>query len=586
MGISPAKRFSHSSVSKIPHKQFSEIGTIHKKWSGKLPIALVYPNVYQVGMSNLGMQHVYALVNRHPDIVCERVFLPEKEGRPLSVESNRPLTDFPIYFCALSFEQDYINLLRLFRSAEIEPLSANRRDDSVERSDIPLIIGGGVATFINPEPLAPFVDVFILGEAEPSLPYLLDCLLEEYESGKRSDDQESFLRKLASTVTGCYVPHLYEMIYEGSTLIKIKPQQGVPARVKKTVLDSTAVSGHSQLLTPDTEFGDLYLAELGRGCSRGCRFCAAGFVYRPPRLWSADSIIRAFQEKPASISRVGLLGMEMARPEDLAKVAEHLLSSSCSLSFSSLRADAITPELIKLLQESAIKTAAIAPDGASERLRRVINKGITEDDVLFAANLLVTGGVSNLKLYFMIGLPTEEEEDLAELVGLVMRVQEEVNSIGRSRGHLPTIILSVNPFVPKAWTPFQFCAFAGLGPLKKKIKYLRKAFVGLSNLRLNVEKPENAFLQAVLARGDRRLAGVLLAMADSKRNWRQQFRDHGVDPDDYVRQREQDEILPWDIIDHGISREFLWKEYQRGLESKKTGVCQPETCTRCGVCGE
>ncbi len=585
MGIFSAKRSSPRSVSKIQHKQFSEIGTIHKKWTGKLPIALVYPNVYQVGMSNLGMQHVYALANEHPNIVCERVFLPEKGRRPLSVESSRPLADFPVYFCALSFEQDYVNLLRLFRYAEIEPLSAKRRDDSLKRADVPLIIGGGVATFINPEPLAPFVDIFLLGEAESSLPQFIDCLLEKYESGN-GGDRESFLREIAVTVPGCYVPHLYEMIYEGSTLIKIQAQHGAPPRVKKTILDSAAISGHSRLLTADTEFGDLYLAELGRGCSRGCRFCAAGFVYRPPRLWSADAIIRAFQEKPASISRVGLLGMEMARPEDLAKVAEHLLSSSCSLSFSSLRADAITPELIQLLQKSAIKTAAIAPDGASERLRRVINKGITEDDVLSAANILVTGGVVNLKLYFMIGLPTEEEEDLAELVRLVIRVQEEVNDIGRSRGHLPTITLSVNPFVPKAWTPFQFCAFAGLGPLKKKIKYLRKAFVGFSNLRLSIEKPENAFLQAVLARGDRRLAEVLLAMADSRRNWRQQFRDHGVDPDDYVRQREQSEILPWDIIDHGISREFLWKEYQRGLDSKKTGPCQPETCTRCGVCGE
>ena len=276
----------------------------------------------------------------------------------------------------------------------------------------------------------------------------------------------------------------------------------------------------------------------------------------------------------------------MARPEDLARIASHLLNESCSLSFSSLRADAITPELIDLLQESGIKTSAIAPDGASERLRRVINKGITKNDVVYAAQILVRGGVTNLKLYFMIGLPTEEEEDLAELVSLVQHVQNEVNSIGRSRGSLPTLTLSVNPFVPKAWTPFQFCSFVGISSLKKKIKYLKTAFAGFSNLRLNVEKPENAYFQAVLARGDRRLADVLLAMADSRRNWRQVLRDHDIDPGVYTRQREENELLPWDIIDHGISREFLWREYQRGLHSKETASCQPETCTRCGVCGE
>lgn len=586
MGISSSKRSSYKSTGNIQSKRSSESGTILKKWTGKLPVALVYPNVYQVGMSNLGMQHVYALVNAHPDIVCERVFLPDEGHNPLSVESGRHLRDFPVHLCAISFEQDYVNLLRLFRYADIEPLAAERRRVCQNRSDVPLIIAGGVATFINPEPLAPFIDLFLLGEAEPVLPKLLQCLLQKLNDGNLAANRDQWLQELAVSVPGCYVPHLYEMVYDTSRLVEIRVREGAPARVKKAVLDSVAQSGHSQLLTPNTEFGDLYLTELGRGCSRGCRFCAAGFVYRPPRLWSAESIIGAFAEKPAAISRVGLLGMEMARPEDLAHVAQHLLEASCSLSFSSLRADAITPELVELLKASKIKTAAIAPDGASERLRKVINKGITEEDVLLAANILVSGGVANLKLYFMIGLPTEKEEDLAELVSLVMLVQDEVNEIGRGRGHLPMISLSINPFVPKAWTPFQFCAFAGVGSLKKKIKYLRKAFAGHPNLRLGIEKPENAFFQAVLARGDRRLAEVLIAMADSTRNWRQQFRDHGIDPEQYTRQRDPDELFPWDIIDHGINRDYLWNEYQRGLDGKNTSACQTETCTRCGVCGD
>ncbi|MBC8318618.1 MAG: radical SAM protein [Desulfobulbaceae bacterium] len=570
----------------MPLKRSSESGAILKKWTGKLPVALVYPNVYQVGMSNLGMQHVYALANAHPDIVCERVFLPEDAQTPLSVESGRHLLDFPVFLCAVSFEQDYVNLLRLFRWAGIEPLATERRNVSPQRPETPLIIGGGVATFINPEPLAPFVDLFLLGESEPVLPTLLNCLLQRFNEGVPGVNRDQWLLDLAVSVPGCYVPHLYDMVYDQSRLVEIRIRDGAPARVKKAVLGSVDQSGHSQLLTPDTEFGDLYLTELGRGCSRGCRFCAAGFVYRPPRLWSAESIMAAFDEKPTSISRVGLLGMEMAKPEDLAKVARHLLDASCSLSFSSLRADAITPELIDLLQASKIKTSAIAPDGASERLRKVINKGITAEDVLLAANILVSGGVTNLKLYFMIGLPTETEEDLAELVSLVMMVQEKVNEIGRARGHLPMISLSINPFVPKAWTPFQFCAFAGVGPLKKKIKFLKKAFSGCHNLKLGVEKPENAFFQAVLARGDRRLAEVLLAMAEFSRNWRQQFKDHDIDPEEYTRQRTRDELFPWDIIDHGIHREYLWEEYERGLGGKQTAACQTEICRRCGVCND
>lgn len=560
-----------------------ETGTIRKKWTGRLPVALLFPNVYRLGMSNLGMQLVYRLVNEHPAIVCERIFLPEGAAAPRSIESSRPVSDFPVILCALSFEQDYVNLIRLLVKGGIAPLAAARDSAGEIEPGNPLVIAGGVATFINPEPLAPFIDMFVLGEAEPVLGAVLERLLVARDKGFAG--REELLVDMAKNVGNCYVPRFYEMISgNDGRLASISVRHNVPFPVRKATLSDCGTAGHSQLLTPDTEFSDLFLIELGRGCSRGCRFCAAGFVYRPPRLWDVEAITAALAEKGDEVKRVGLLGMEMARPHELARLAETLIGSSCSLSFSSLRADALGPELVSLLRASGLKTAAIAPDGGSERLRLVINKGLAEEDVLGAAELLVGAGVTNLKLYFMVGLPTETDEDLEELVDFTFRIRERIGGVGRARGLLATLTVSLNCFVPKAWTPFQYAQFAGVPALKKKIQYLRGRFSGQSNLHMNVDKPDNAFFQAVLARGDRRVGELLLQLASSEKNWRQLFRLHGVEAEEYTRSRQRDEVFPWDVVDHGVRRDYLWAEYQRALVAKKTAACDTVKCRRCGVC--
>ncbi|MDH5298586.1 MAG: radical SAM protein, partial [Desulfobulbaceae bacterium] len=345
---------------------------MRKKWKDKLPVALIFPNRYRLGMSNLGFQLVYSLLNQDQDIVCERVFLPESgEGQPLSVESGRPLRDFPLLFCSLSFEDDYPALLQMLVAGGISPLAEERQAQEGQRirPGSPLLIGGGVATFINPEPLAPFFDLLVLGEAEAVLAPLVDGIKKAIVV---DEERESLLYRLAAQCPGCYAPRFYTPLHdqEGAfTSFAVAP--GLPPRIRKITLDQQTTAGHSQLLSPDAEFSDLYLTELGRGCSRGCRFCAAGFVYRPPRLWSAEAIINALAQRPAMTSRIGLLGMEMARADELAALAEYLLKESCSLSFSSLRADVIGERLLELLRESGLKSAAIAPDGGSERLRRV-----------------------------------------------------------------------------------------------------------------------------------------------------------------------------------------------------------------------
>ena len=342
----------------------------------------------------------------------------------------------------------------------------------------------------------------------------------------------------------------------------------------------------TQILTPDAEFANLFLTELGRGCSRGCRFCAAGFVYRPPRLWSADAIVDALGMRPAGTKRVGLLGMEMAQPDGLRKIAEYLVKEGCSLSFSSLRANAFSTELIHLLKKSGLKSAAIAPDGGSERLRRVINKGIVEQDILGATEVLIEAGVNNLKLYFMIGLPTETQEDLEELVSLTRKVKAKMLDIGRAKGRMSTLTLSVNSFVPKAWTPFQFHPFAPPKELKDKIQFLRKQLRTEPNVRIMIERPENSLFQAVLARGDRKVGKALLSLLHTERNWRQVFKEQGLQPQFYaMRQRGKEELFPWEIVDQGIDRQYLWTEYQKALGGKITSICDVSRCKRCGVCG-
>jgi radical SAM superfamily enzyme YgiQ (UPF0313 family) len=571
---------------------FHEKGSIKKKWKNRTPIALIYPNKYGLGMSNLGFQLVYSLLNKNDSIVAERIFLPESSGaKPLSIESGRPLADFPLLFFSVSFEQDYQNLIMMLELSGIPPLTAERTEKSQAvtaraAGGQPLLIAGGVATFMNPEPLAPFVDLFIIGEAEP----VFDSVINRLLPGIGRKNKDELLAEIGTNLHGCYVPALYDVAYDSDGLVRAyTPKEDyadLPLRIKKVHLDSPGnIAGHSKILTPLAEFSDLFMTELGRGCSRGCRFCAAGFIYRPPRLWEAETIINAIDSRPDGTSKVGLLGMEMARSEDVALIADHLSNQSCFLSFSSLRADIIDSSLLKLLGSSNLKSAAIAPDGGSERLRLVINKGITENDVLAAAEILVKKGIQNLKLYFMIGLPTETQSDLDEMVGLIMKVKKKILSVGRARGRLSTLTLSINCFIPKPWTPFQFHPMEKVASLKQKLKFIRRKIAGEPNIRIKTENPEKAFFQAVLSRGDRRVGPVLLSMIPNNCSWRQAFVMENLNPDAYaLRQRDATEPFPWEIIDHGIERKYLWSEYQKALEEKTTVPCDTSRCKRCGVC--
>jgi radical SAM superfamily enzyme YgiQ (UPF0313 family) len=553
-----------------------ESGSIKKKWRGKLAAALIFPNKYNVGMSNLGFQIVYELLNQHPDIVCERVFFQSQNSQPLSIESQRPLSDFSILFTSLSFEDDYVNFIRILLLSGIQAHAELR----IEQPDTPVIIGGGVAVSINPEPLSSFIDAFVVGEAEVVLPSLFSSFLNYQSSNKKE-----FLSEIARKES-VYVPSFYSYQQEIGWQ---RNKESVSLPVKKAYLKELPAEksiGFSKIISPDTEFADMFLAELGRGCSRGCRFCAAGYVYRPPRLWPAEQVLNAVSKMSEQCKRVGLLGMEMAEPDDLKKISSFLLHNGCSLSFSSLRADNITSLLVELLKKSRIKTITLAPDGASERLRRVINKCISEDDILEAVERLTSSGVGVIKLYFMIGLPSESIDDLEEMVSLVKLVKKRILKIGRPLGRIADIHLSVNCFVPKPMTPFQFFPFAGVKNLNRKLKFLRKQFSGLSNVRMISQRPDKSYFQAVVAKGDRAIGTALYELALKGGSWKKIFKDSGLNPEFYAMKKlKYEDNLCWDILDIGIKKSYFWEEYQRALKEKETSPCNTDSsCKKCGVC--
>ena len=555
----------------------AERGTVRKDWTGKIRIALAYPNRYHVGMSNLGFHAIYRLLNDYQDVVCERVFLPEENGAHgglRSIESQRPLDNFDIIAFSISFENDYPNVLALLTEAGI-PRWSSERD-----TPYPLVIAGGVTAFLNPEPIAPFVDCFLVGEAEP----ILGPFLDVYRS--HSDKQE-LLQTLAMNVPGIYVPGLYDVAYNpNGTIAEFRPKSGAPAKVQRVVLhDLSSLDTCSVILTPHTTFRDTYLVEAGRGCPYGCRFCATGFVYRPPRFRAKDALENCLEKGGIRSNRIGLMAPAVLDVPYLAELCQKALSLGVQLSFSSLRADRLTEELLDVFKRSGLKTVTIAPDAGSERMRRVINKGMTDQDVLRAVDLLVGAGIPNLKLYFIVGLPTETMSDVEAIVALCKQVKHRFLKASRTTQRIGQIIVSLNSFIPKPSTPFQWVPLENVKTLKAKIKHVKDGLRRVANVRVHADLPRWAYIQALLSRGDRRTAYLLAAVHDNNGNWAKTLKASVINADFYVhRERPLDEILAWDFIDHGINKAFLVEEYYKALREESSPPCDVGRCKACGVC--
>jgi radical SAM superfamily enzyme YgiQ (UPF0313 family) len=548
-----------------------EVGYVRKPHGGKLRVALVFPNTYFVGMSNLGFQTVYTLFNAEDDIVCERAFLPPKtelaaqraSGVPLlTLESQMPVGDADVVAFSVSFEWDYTNVLTLLRLAGIP----QRADARTERH--PLVVIGGAVTFVNPEPLALFADVIAAGEGEVLIPSLLTAF-------QGAADRADLLRGLARE-RGFYIPSFYDVAYaDNGTIQAFVPRAGTgaPPVVKKAALKTTdAVDPPATaIFTPDTEFGSRFLVEVVRGCANLCRFCWAGYNYLPVRAFPKDRILELAERARPHANRVGLVSIALCDHPDIEEILTRLAGMGYSISPASLRLDDITPPLVRLLRESGERSITIAPETGSDRLRRVINKTVTNDEIRASAEMIFASGIQNLKLYFMIGLPTETDEDLVAIRDLVLQLREIMLSHARGRGQIGRIVGSVNPLVPKPGTAYQWMPMEDDASVDRKIQRVRGLMAGIDNVYFNIKSERHSFYQALLSLGDRRVAPAIEAAEQNGGNWRAAVAESEVDADFFVfRDRSNDTVLPWDIIDGGMKSEFFRSEFDKGLREEWT----------------
>jgi radical SAM superfamily enzyme YgiQ (UPF0313 family) len=549
-----------------------ETGYARKPHGDRLRVALAFPNTYWVGMSNLGFQTVYRLFNAREDIVCERVFLPPKQelaelsrsATPLiTLESQTPVSDFDVLAFSVSFEWDYVNVLTMLRLAGMPAYAAER----TERH--PLVIIGGAVTFVNPEPLAPFADVIAAGEGEVLVPALDRAF---HDATGRAE-----LLTLLSRERGFYVPSFYEPRYgPDGTLAgvdRVSGHEDAPYPVRKAAVRATDALDPpaTSIFTPDTEFGSRFLVEVVRGCANLCRFCWAGYNYLPVRSFPADRILTLAESARAYASRAGLVSIALCDHPDIERILNRLFEMGYAISPASLRLDDLTEPIVRVLRASGEHGITIAPETGSDRLRRVINKTVTNDEILDRAEVIFANGVENLKLYYMIGLPTETDDDLIAIRDLTLQLRDVMLKHAKGRGQVGRIVGSVNPLIPKPATAYQWLPMEDPSETDRKIKRLRKLTADIDNVYFNIKSERHSYYQALLSLGDRRVAPAIEAAERNGQNWRAAVDEARVDADFFIfRDRRQDAMLPWDIIDGGMKTSFFEAEFEKALRAEWT----------------
>ena len=544
-------------------------------------VAIVYPNTYFVGMSNLGLHIIYEEINLRNDSVCERIFLPEKKEleaydktkTPLmSVETQRPMHQFDVVAFDVTFEMDYFHIPLMLRHGRVPIMGKDRTEFD------PIVIAGGPCATFNPEPFADFIDAFIIGEGEGIVSRVLDIIRDGKMEGL---DRHAILRQLAN-ISGVYVPSLYVPIYSDDGEFKgYDIAEGAPTTIKRH-FEMLTSGGETVVATNYTEFGAMYIIEVARGCGRHCRFCMAGYCFRVPRVRPLDILKEGVDRAEKLGKKVGLMGAAISDYPEVDELVTYIRSKDMRYSCASLRADSLTQAVVDGLADSGQKTITIAPETGSERLRRVINKGISEEHLQNAATLSAKSGIQHMRLYIMIGLPTETDEDIDAIVGLAERTQAHMAEVG-CKGRLT---LSINPFIPKPFTPFQWMAMDNQKTVEKKLQYIKKALQKNRRIEVLVESPKEAYIQGVLARGDRRLGAVLAACAADRgsKSFKAEMKAAGLDMDEMnYRERSFDEFLPWSHLDMGMDDGYLEMEWKRSVDEAYTPPCV-QGCKRCGVC--
>lgn len=581
-----------------------EMNTQLKPWdSAKLHFAFCFPDTYEVGMSHLGMKILYAAMNQQPDMLCERAFMPwvdmmdlmKQEKVPLfTLESRSPLSAFDVVGFTLQYEMSYSNILAMLELGGIPLLRENRREED------PIVVAGGPCAF-NPEPLADFIDAFMVGDGEEQILDLNRVIMQGREEGA---SRMTILKRLCA-IRGVYVPALYDVQYNADgTIASMKPNcPEAPEKVLKAIIpDLDKAFYPTEIPVPYMEIiHDRIMLEIMRGCTRGCRFCQAGILYRPVRERSLEHLVELAQqlENTTGYEEISLSSLSSGDYTCLAELIRELIrrldEKHVSISLPSLRLDSVLKDSLEATQKEKKTSLTFAPEAGTQRLRDVINKGVTEEDLMSKVSDAFHGGWSSVKLYFMMGLPTETTEDLDGIADLAKKVVDAYFAVPRGeRAKGLRVVCSASVFVPKPFTPFQWEPQDTQEMVREKQSHLREK-LHIKGVTFNYHESDLSYLEACFARGDRRMGQVLLlayqkgCMLDGWTElfkydmWREAFAELGIDPAFYAyRRREKDEIMPWDVIDCGVTKEFLWREKEKAEKAQTTKDCR-KGCNGCGL---